>query len=266
MIIHPISLLFVPAKERMISKVGELEADAYILDLEDSIAKEDKDIALEYIVSFLKRNSVCSNIIVRINPERVEKELSILDEFEHIGFMLPKFENPLVYKESIKYLKKHFVIALLESPKAIIKLDNICQTEWLKAIAFGAEDYTTIVNMENRIDNLQYHKNRIVTYAKAYEKQVFDTPSFRIDDIDEFHRDVDNAVALGFDGKLSISPKHIQYINYAFKNHDIDYLENIVKRYDADGNTVDIINGRIYEKMHIERYRKILKENKDKDK
>ena len=39
------SLLFVPSKEKMFKKIGVLGADAYIVDLEDSIEEENKEKA-----------------------------------------------------------------------------------------------------------------------------------------------------------------------------------------------------------------------------
>ena len=40
------SLLFVPARENMLAKIASSEADAWIIDLEDSILKNEKAAAL----------------------------------------------------------------------------------------------------------------------------------------------------------------------------------------------------------------------------
>lgn len=52
MAIH--SLLFVPAKEKMLKKIELLGADAYIVDLEDSIEVDNKAHALELVDNFYK--------------------------------------------------------------------------------------------------------------------------------------------------------------------------------------------------------------------
>lgn len=258
---NPKSLLFVPAMEKMLSKVGTLGADAYIIDLEDSIPVENKDSSLQLVVNLLENSLEATNIIVRINIDRAEHELSILGKYKHLGFMLPKFETAQTYTAVEDCLIEHFVIALLESPKAIIRLDSICQIKWVDALGFGAEDYTVKVNMENSIETLQFEKKQIVTYAKAYDKQAYDTPSLRIDDIDVFNREVDNAAAIGFNGKFAISPKHVEYINTVFKSHDVDYLKSVVNRYEAQGNAVAVIDGKVYEKMHIARFKNIINES-----
>ena len=232
---------------------------AYILDLEDSIIPDDKAIALRLVSNFLSENNTHKGY-VRINADNYEAELNELAKYE-TGFVLPKFENPEYYENSLDILKEHDVIALVETPLGVINIERIAKTRWVNAIAFGAEDYTAAVNMENRIDFLQYQKSRLVTFAKAYNKFVYDTPSFKLDDVNEFRREVDNAVALGFDGKLAISPKHLAYINESFRRYDLTYIKSVIDQFETSGLGVVVIDGFIYEKPHIERLKRILREH-----
>ena len=255
------SLLFVPAKDKTLAKIPSLDADAYIIDLEDSIPEEEKEEALNRVILFLEGFTAASNIIVRINSSYAERELSKLCKFGGIGFMLPKFEKKNPYDQFVEQLRGHFTIALIESPIAIVELPDICRAEYVDALAFGAEDYTAKVNMENNVDYLFFQKSMLVTYAKAFNLQVFDTPSFKLNDEAEFEREVKNAVGIGFDGKMSISPKHVHFINEAFNSNDLEYMESVISRYEADGNAVVVIDGKVYERMHINRFKRIIKEN-----
>lgn len=255
------SLLFVPAKDKMLAKIPSLNADAYIIDLEDSIPEEEKANALNRTVNYIDSLASASNIIVRINSNHAERELYELSKFSEIGFMLPKFEKKNPYSVQAELLKGRYTIALIESPKAFAELQSICETEYINALAFGAEDYTAKVNMENNVDYLFFQKSILVTYAKAYDLQIYDTPSFKINDDSEFEREVKNAMALGFDGKMAISPKHVQFINETFNSNDLDYMKSVISRYEADKNAVVVIDGKVYEKMHINRLKKIIKEN-----
>ena len=101
----------------------------------------------------------------------------------------------------------------------------------------------------------------IITYAKAFNLRVFDTPSFKLNDEAEFKREVINAMGLGFDGKMSISPKHIKFINETFNSNDIDYMKFVVSKYETGRDAVAVIDGIVYEKMHITRFKRIIKEN-----
>ncbi len=255
------SLLFVPAKDKMLSKIPSMNADAYIIDLEDSIPEKEKEEALNRVVQYIERETSVSNIIVRINSNHAERELSKLSQYSEIGFMLPKYEKNNPYNMFARYLSDHYTIALIESPNAIVELQDICKVEYINALAFGAEDYTAKVNMENNVDYLLFQKSMLVTYAKANKLQVYDTPSFKLNDEAEFEREVKNAMAIGFDGKMAISPKHVQYINETFNSNDIEYMMSVISRYEADGDAVVVIDGKVYEKMHINRFKKIIKEN-----
>ena len=255
------SLLFVPAKDKMLAKIPHMNADIFIVDLEDSIPEEEKEDALDRTINFIGGLTSASNIIVRINSNHAGRELSRLAKLSEIGFMLPKYEKSNPYDEFKDVLQGHYTVALIETPSALVELNDITKVEYLDALAFGAEDYTAKVNMENNVDYLIFQKSMLVTYAKGRDLQVFDTPSFKLDNEAEFEREVKNAVSLGFDGKMAISPKHIQFINESFSTCDLEYIQSVIARYEADGNAVVVIDGKVYEKMHINRFKKIIREN-----
>ena len=254
------SLLFVPAKEKMMNKISSLSSDGYIIDLEDSINEGEKAEALELLCSLLSEHSEWSDIFIRLNKTHFEEEAIALNGF-NVGFMLPKFESPEEYARIDRVWSKHKLIALVETPMGVINIQQIAQCSWVDAIAFGAEDYTASVNMLNDDVMLSPIKSTLVLYAKAYKKKVFDTPSFKINDDVEFEHEVRNSMNLGFDGKLAISPRHLQYINDTFNSCDLDYMKSVIAKYEDDGNAVVVIDGNVYEKMHINRIRKIIKEN-----
>lgn len=254
------SLLFVPAKEKMMNKISSLSSDGYIIDLEDSINEGEKAEALELLCSLLSEHSEWSDIFIRLNKTHFEEEAIALNGF-NVGFMLPKFESPEEYARIDRVWSKHKLIALVETPMGVINIQQIAQCSWVDAIAFGAEDYTASVNMLNDDIMLLPIKSTLIAHAKAYNKKVYDTPSFKLNNEAEFEQEVKNAMNLGFDGKLAISPKHIQFINETFNSNDLNYIKSVIERYQADGNAVVVIDGKVYEKMHINRLKKIIKEN-----
>lgn len=255
------SMLFVPAKEKMLSKISSLNSDAFIIDLEDSIPLSEKNKALEDLCNWLDKNNF-SNIIVRVNKDNYEVEITRLIKY-NVDFMLPKIEDVKYY--NLKYLvdngKK--VYGLVESPMGLINIDKIASCENIYALAFGAEDYSSFIGMDNNSNNLLYAKCKIVNYARAYNKLVYDTPSFEIENVELFKKEVDVSRSLGFDGKLIINPKHIVYVNEKFNDIDLETIESIIKEYDSKDEAVQIINGKVYEKMHINHMKKILKERKN---
>lgn len=255
------SLMFVPAVEKMLKKISSYNADAYIIDLEDSIVKADKSAALIRCVSALNEMVSTNKIFVRLNKNLAELEVNKLKMFRELGFMLPKFESVDDYAAIRNELREHYTIALVETPKAMVNISSIAMCENVDAIAFGAEDYTASVNMKNDDAYLNGIKTLMIANAKAFNKKVFDTPSFNISNQEEFQNEVDNSVALGFDGKLLIHPKHIEYINNSFGYTDINYLRKVVDAFENSGEAVLVYDGKVYERMHITRFKRIIKEN-----
>ena len=252
------SLIFVPAKEKMLGKIQSMDADVFIIDLEDSIEQDNKESALLLILDFLETFNDMSKIVVRLNKERYLYELKKLDAFD-IGFMLPKFETIKDYQKINNY-NNHPYYALVETPLGLVNIKDIVSLKEIEAIAFGAEDFTASVGMQNSIEFLNYQKSMLVTYAKAYNKKVYDTPSFKLDNYELFKEEVDNAYNLGFDGKMLITPKHLEYINKTFSACDYEYLKRIIDTYEASEEAVVVIDGKVYEKMHINHLKRILVE------
>lgn len=254
------SLLFVPSKEKMLKKIGVLGADAYIVDLEDSIEEENKEKALYLLIEFLNNYSWEYPLFVRLNADSFEKDVKELKQFSKIGFVLPKFEDADFYEVCEDLWEQHTVIALIETPKGIVNIGRIAECEWVDSLAFGAEDYSSCTNIKNENEFLRYPKGCILTYAKAFNKQVYDTPSFNLGLTEAFYTDVRESVNLGFDGKMAISPKHIEFINDEFNRFSEADIFEIVKKFKTCGDAVQVINGKVYEKPHIDHLKKLLEE------
>lgn len=253
------SLLFVPAKDKMLAKIESFDADAYIIDLEDSIEESDKEDAVARLIDWLKTNAEKHKIIVRLNKPTYKAELEKLKEF-NVDFMLPKYEECDEYLLDDASWDNHRIYVLIETAKGLINIGHILEKNKIYAVAFGAEDYTASVGMKNSINNLQYQKSRLVSYARAYGKLVYDTPSFQLNNDEAFKAEVDNAFDLGFDGKLAINPRQLSYIKKAFSGGDLTSMQKIVDLYEKEQKAVLMVDGKAYEKMHIAHMKKIIKE------
>ena len=60
---------------------------------------------------------------------------------------------------------------------------------------------------------------------------------------------------------MAISPKHVSFINETFSSSDLDYMKSVIERYEADGNAVVVIDGKVFERMHINRFKRVIKEH-----
>ena len=257
------SLLFVPAKNKMLTKIDMLDADAFIIDLEDSIEEDYKEEAISNVIAYLEKSTVSKDIFVRINKDRALSECNRLQNTGIKGFMLPKFENPQEYLVlGEKILEKYQIIALIETPRGVVNLPDISSCSWVDALAFGAEDYTAAANMKNTKTNLLYVKSKLLTYSKAENKLVFDTPFMQLSEENLLEEEIQDSFDMGFDGKMAINISHIKQINTVFGSDDIEKIKNIIEEYEKAGKAVVVIEGKVYEKMHINHLRRILRERK----
>ena len=253
------SLLFVPAVEKMMNKIVGFSADGYVIDLEDSIPLANKQDALKSLIVFLKTRP--ENIFVRLDSALIDDEIKALKNYDFVGYMLPKFDNPSVYEKYAGEFSRRQMIALVETPQGMVNVGNIAACEWIDALAFGAEDYTSCIGMVNNAEMISNARSRIVMFGKANRKFVYDTPSFILNDSEALATEIQLAKDMGFDGKLAINPKHVPVINEIFKSCDVEYIRTIIERYDTVGEAVQVIDGKVYEKMHIDHMKRILKEN-----
>ena len=95
--------LFVPAKEKYVERIPQIEADAIILDLEDSLAPSQKEKGQEIAAEILQRYGESRELYVRLNSgERFRGELNALKDIHFTGFMIPKFEEVSLCEEDRK--------------------------------------------------------------------------------------------------------------------------------------------------------------------
>ena len=254
------SLLFVPAVKHKLMKIDSMKADAFVIDLEDSVKPEKKDDALMEVIRFLDgRSENDTKIFVRLNHERIEKEskdlASVSDRIT--GYMVPKAEAA----EDFTCFKNNTmqIIALIETARGMIRIGEIAACSQVSALAFGGEDYCADTGMTDREELLLPVKSRVVQYASAFGKPCYDTISRELKLTDKLRESVLRSADLGFDGKLAIHPAQIELIDQMFSAHDPEGMRAIIEAFEESQEGVIVIDGVVYEQPHIERMKKELK-------
>ena len=251
-------MLFVPCKEKYIGKVREFDADLIIFDLEDSIKRTEKENALELLMDKLTEIKDYQHYAVRINADNAKQEIRKLYKCGIKWFMLPKCEDSDKVLELSDEFENIKFILLIETPVGLMNLKRLCNIGTVKGIAFGAEDYCSCVNMDNKEELLIPIKEYIICIAKAHRCEVYDTITLEYKNEEVIARAINNSMSLGFDGKLYIHPKQLEIAKKL--NLDIRYDEwvKIINMYDQGKDGILIYDNRIYEKPHIDYMRRYL--------
>ena len=238
------SFMFVPAhNKRFIDKALECNADALILDMEDSTPSEFRSEARNNIIEYnSKKRFQGKKVFIRLN------ELNTKDFVEDIsslildgitGYMLSKIElaEDIIFVDrllSMLELKYNFekgkfkLTPLIETTKAVLNVNEIAQaSERLIALCFGGEDY---LNDLGSIYTYQsgaflFPQAMIVNAARSAGLLPINTPYLNISDIDGFLKEEKEAYKNGFAGCLVLNPKQINAANQAF-SPELEQIEH----------------------------------------
>lgn len=244
------SMLFLPGNNpNMLINANCLGADAVIFDLEDAVSPAEKDAA-----RLLVRNTMrymdfdACEIIVRINSVDTDfwKEDidTILPERPDL-ILLPKASTPADVLKVDEYIGqveeknglKNGTVGLMPLIETALGVENSyliasCTTR-VKALFLGAEDLTADLQCKRTKEGreIEYARTRLVVAARAAGVDVYDTPFTDVNDDEGIIEDAKIAKALGFTGKASISPRHIDAINEVFSPTmaEIDYAYEVME-------------------------------------
>jgi len=283
------SLLFVPGfNERYLLKASQCEADALIIDLEDSVAPNLKELARMVSLKFLPQISHKS-IFVRINDKDSDLAKDDISQFvkpEITGFMLPKiyssddihyFEEIIYkYEKEAGYPQNHFkIIPLIETAAAVMNVLSICHSSArIIAIAFGSEDYLAeIEGFHARGEPaFIFPRSQIVNAARSCGVLPIDTLHVNVHDLDELVEDLKLSRVLGFEGRLLMHPKELTFIHrfYSPNSDEAERADVTIRKSQQSascGKQVACVRGEFIGPPLARRAEKILsKHNKIKQK
>ena len=231
------SYLFIPGNTpSMIQNLDVFDSDVIIIDFEDSVTTFDKDSARILIKNFLEKYSYDEvEIYVRINSadsSYFKDDVSVLSNLDIKGYVLPKASV-----EGIRALNKltdKSIIPIIESPMALLHVEDIAKEKNVVALLLGAEDFTKELGINRTLEatEILYARSIIAITANAYNIDSIDTPYTAKDDDEGLVIDATNAFNLGFTSKSSIHPNQVDLINQVFSPslEEITEAKRIVKK------------------------------------
>ena len=277
------SFLFVPAdKRRMLDKISGLDADAFILDLEDSVSshnKEEARINISSMLPLLKESK--KTIFVRTNEAdsiEAERDMVMTISADLEGYIIPKFEDMGILERFVCKLeklekreaitKKTPIILMIESPKGVLELRRLGLEEKkdindrITGIALGGEDYRESLAISRQIskDILDPARNEIILFTRSQGLMAIDTvyPDFK--DIKGFKTEIKNIISMGFTSKLAIHPAQIEIINGGFYPSETDiYKMELMLSHEREFGDKSAINidGKMYDMPHLKWAKKL---------
>ena len=271
------SLLFAPGSNaRALEKAKTLSADCVILDLEDSVAPEQKDSARSALAQVLGKGGFDSGgfgareIIVRVNGLDTPWGAADVAALANCGvsaLLFPKIAGAQDVLEATAAMDKSgspssvAVWAMIETASGVLNAAEIAASSHrsrLRAMVIGANDLVR----ETRIEpgpgraNLTPWLLQILLAARAYGLDVFDSVYNDFSDSAGFAAQCAQAHALGFDGKTLIHPNQIAACNGAFtpQADEIAWARAVIAAFEAPENAgkgAIALNGAMVERLHL---------------
>lgn len=276
------SFLFVPGdSERKFDKARGGEADALILDLEDSVAAGAKEAARGTVAGMLGAEPGGPKRWVRINALDTGLTLGDLAAvMPHApdGIVLPKCEGP----EDLKTLG-HYLAAfeaahgLGETPILAIVTETAGSLFTLGAyrgaeprlwgMMWGAEDLAASLGARENGAAQGYHepfrmaRNLCLAGAAAAGVVAVDAICAVLDDMAVIEAEAASARRDGFGAKAVIHPRHVAPVNAAFTptEAELDWARKVLAAFAADPEAgVVRIDGKMVDKPHERAARAVM--------
>ena len=243
------SMLFLPGNTpNMLINGNCLGSDAIIFDLEDAVSPAEKDAARILVRNTLRYMDLqgCETI-VRINSIDTpywQKDLDTVLPQQPNLILLPKTNSSADVLAADAYMTaleeklglEANTVGLMPLIETALGVENAFSiataTKRVKALFLGAEDLTADLQCKRTKESreIEYARTRLVVAARAAGVDVYDTPFTDVNDDEGIWTDARVAKALGFTGKASISPRHVEVINQVFSptQKEIDYAYEVM--------------------------------------
>lgn len=293
------SQLFVPASRMdMIEKAARSSADAVCMDLEDSVAPDQKEASRTNVIEALQRLDFGPRVrIVRINAlDTSFAYRDVIEIVEGVGdkldlIMLPKAQTAadvsfldtlLTQIESHMGFSHRIGIEVqIETASGFVHLSEIGQSSGrLESLIFGSGDYAASMHMplanigEADAHDAVYPGHRwhavmhaIVAVARANGLRCMDGPYANYKDDAGFENACRIALAMGFDGKQCIHPAQLSITNTIFSpsKEELSWARAVVAAYGKavkEGRGVIDLDGKMIDAANVRMAQTILKQQR----
>ena len=271
------SVLYMPGSNaRALEKARELAADCVILDMEDAVAPEAKELAREQVYAVLQSGGYGRReTVVRINGLDTpwgEKDLRTMATAGANAILLPKVESA----ETIK-IASHILhdagapdsLALwimAETPRGVLDLDAIVADQpRLEVIVMGTSDLAKEMRLPATGDRagLKHALGHCVLTARAHGLDIIDGVHLALDDAKGLLDACLQGRNLGFDGKSLIHPRQIPAANECFgiSEAEVANAREIVSAWKAaraENRGMTVVRGQLIEQLHVDMAERVL--------
>ena len=275
------SVLYMPGSNaKALAKASTLPADALILDLEDSVALDQKVAAREQVVRAVRAGGFGGReVVIRINGPHTpwgEDDLAAAAAAQPDAILLPKVDGPGAIMVAARALREAEapegtrIWAMMETPNAILNAGSIASvaadpSSRLSVMVMGLNDLAkeTRARLTPGRPTMTAWLASCVVAARAHGVDILDGVYNDIKDLDGFRVECLQGRDLGLDGKTLIHPSQIDVCNEVFAPTpaEVESAAAIIEAFalpENAGKGVIQLDGRMVELLHADMARRTL--------
>jgi len=259
------ALLFCPGDRPERFDKALAAADSVILDLEDAVGPEHKDLARTHVVEALARLDR-ARVLVRVNapssPWHAD-DLRALAPFRDVVVMLPMVDGAAAV-EAVP----HPVVALCETARGVLSAPEIAEAGNCVGVMWGSEDL--VADLRGRPGRapgggyrpaVEEARTRILYAARAAGVTPIDTVLVDIADLDTLATDSAAAVSAGYAAKACIHPRQVAVVRAAFRPSDdeIRWADAVLAAAQTESG-VFVVDGRMVDAPVLAHAREVIRQ------
>jgi citrate lyase subunit beta/citryl-CoA lyase len=275
------SVLYMPGSNaKALAKASTLPVDALILDLEDSVAPDQKVAAREQVVRAVRAGGFGEReVVIRINGPHTpwaEEDLAAAATAQPDAILLPKVDGPGAIMVAARALREAEapeetrIWAMMETPNAILNAGSIASvaadpSSRLSVMVMGLNDLAkeTRARLTPGRPTMTAWLASCVVAARAHGVDILDGVYNDIKDLDGFRLECLQGRDMGLDGKTLIHPSQIDICNEVFAPTpaEVEGAAAIIEAFalpENAGKGVIQLNGRMVELLHADMAQRTL--------
>ncbi|MBB6249632.1 HpcH/HpaI aldolase/citrate lyase family protein [Nitrospirillum iridis] len=271
------SALYMPGSNaRALEKATALPADMLILDLEDAVAPDAKDLAREQVLSAVAGGGFGRReLLIRTNgldtPWGLADLTAAATSGAH-GVLIPKVESAEAVRQADRLLTAAgappdlALWVMMETALGMLNAKEIASASpRLAGMVLGTSDLAKELHAHHTALRLPMITalGLCLLAARAHGLAILDGVHLDLEDEAGLEAACRQGVELGFDGKTLIHPKQLDAANRAFAPDAaaLEHARRLIAAHAeamAEGKAVVLVDGRLVEALHVAEARRLV--------
>jgi citrate lyase subunit beta/citryl-CoA lyase len=265
------SVLYMPGSNaRALEKARTIDADALILDLEDAVSPDSKELARKQVCEAVVAGGFGHReIAIRVNGLDTpwgRDDLKAAAAAKPDAILVPKISSAQMIQQIESLLVEAGVAestklwAMMETPLGILRALEIAgSSKRLSVLVMGTNDIAKELHAQHvagRVPMLG-SLSMCLLAARAHGLTIVDGVYNDIKNAEGFEAECVQGMQMGFDGKTLIHPSQVEPCNKVFSPSDseLELARKIIVAFDeakAQGKGVATVDGRMIENLHVD--------------